>query len=290
MVFDVHVVVGKSLGVLDGKTHLAHKDGNLVKSPSQNLTNGEHSEAIQRLVDEHAVVEANLLELGVARPAADGDLPLVVLDVDEASLAHLLLHLVVTGDLEGTVDLLAGLPEEVAPLLEDVALVARHPGVLAARLEVDLGVLDPAAGLDVAEGLAVQLAPVVDAAVQVAHVDEVELVRLEGPVELGVVDLEAAVGRDPAGLHGGDVKAQDFGGGVLVGHIAANALEMVDLRMGSRYEHGPDTRTGPNIENFLGHVSWTREWLGYGIYLRALSKGGHEQFVLHKHQGKLVTE
>lgn len=252
VVFDVHVVVGKSLGVLDSETHLAHKDGDLVKSPSQNLTNREHGKAVKRLIDEHAVVEANLLELGVAGPAADGDLPLVVLDVDEAGLAHLVLHLVVAGDLEGAVDLVAGLPEEVAPLLEDVALVVRHLGVLAARLEVDLGVLDPAARLHVAERLAVQLAPVVDAAVQVAHVDEVELVLLEGPVELGVVDLEAAVGRDPAGLHGGDVKAQDIGRGVLVGHIASNALERVDLGMGTRLRTWPRYRYRSQHREFSG--------------------------------------
>lgn len=86
--------------------------------------------------------------------------------------------------------------------------------------DVELDVLDVAARLGAAEGFAVEGGPVRDAAVQVAQVDKIKVVGRVGPGELGVVDLEAEVGRDPGGLDWADVEADDRGRGVLVGEVA----------------------------------------------------------------------
>jgi hypothetical protein len=51
-------------------------------------------------------------------------------------------------------------------------------------------------------------------------VDVVGRVGVEGPRLGGVVDLEGYVGRDPGGLDGGDVCAEDGGGGEGVGEVA----------------------------------------------------------------------
>lgn len=79
--------------------------------------------------------------------------------------------------------------------------------------------LEPAAWFQVRVGLPVELGPVIDAAVEKAAVDEVEVVGLKRPVELGVIDLEGHVGRREGGLYGGDVGADYGGGGGLGGYV-----------------------------------------------------------------------
>jgi hypothetical protein len=51
-------------------------------------------------------------------------------------------------------------------------------------------------------------------------VDVVEVVGGPGPLELCVVYEELAVGRHPPWLDGGDVRADDLGGGELVGEVS----------------------------------------------------------------------
>lgn len=66
--------------------------------------------------------------------------------------------------------------------------------------------LDPAAGAQVAEGLAPEPAPVDDGGVEVAGVNVVEGRGLKGPVRLGVGDDEAAVWRGPVAKERGRIR------------------------------------------------------------------------------------
>lgn len=70
------------------------------------------------------------------------------------------------------------------------------------------------------EDLLVEDGPVVDAAVEIADVDIVEVVFGPCPLELGVVDVELAVRRYPRGLDGGDVGSDGVGAGKLVGEVS----------------------------------------------------------------------
>ena len=59
----------------------------------------------------------------------------------------------------------------------------------------------PAAWLDVFEGLVDEARPVTDRADEIAIVDEVESVGIEGPVAFSVIDFEAAIGGDPVACY-----------------------------------------------------------------------------------------
>lgn len=119
------------------------------------------------------------------------------------------------------------LEEQPGPALEHVVVVELRDHL---RLDVDVELLDlniPDAGLQVRQGLRVERRPVRDAALEVADVDEVEVLRRPGPRQLlDVVDLELAVGRDPCGLRRGDVDADYLCGGELVGEVAGCALAL----------------------------------------------------------------
>jgi len=93
---------------------------------------------------------------------------------------------------------LAGLYEDLVPFRKDV--IGTHEIGVAARLDIELAVLQVAAGFEAGEGLGVEARPVVDAAGEVAQVDKIEVVGFPAPVELGVVDEEAAVRGDPGRL------------------------------------------------------------------------------------------
>ena len=80
--------------------------------------------------------------------------------------------------------------------------------------------LEPATWLQGLVDLVIQPGPIVDGPLQVADVDEVERFRRKGPVELSVFDLELQVGRDPAGLCGCNISADDFRRGVCVCYVA----------------------------------------------------------------------
>jgi len=187
----------------------------LDKLPAHDVLEHVQREALDTLVEKHQRVQADVLEARVLGPAADGHLPHVRDHVDVAGIGDVAAHLVV--DLEGAAHALAGLSKERVPPEVDVVL-RRYVGEGA---DVELDVLEIAAGLRAAEGLAVQRRPVRDGAVQVADVHEVEVVRRVGPGQLGVVDLEAQVRGDPGRLNRADVDAGDLGGGELIGDIAA---------------------------------------------------------------------
>lgn len=131
-------------------------------------------------------------------------------DVDEPRRLHEFAHLTVArGEREAAADALARLEHEVAPAAQRV--IGAEEARVAARCNVVLAVFEVAARPEVGEGLAVEARPVVDAAREVADVDEVEVAWGPAPRELGVVDEEAAVGRYPGGLDGGDVGADYLG-------------------------------------------------------------------------------
>lgn len=51
--------------------------------------------------------------------------------------------------------------------------------------------LEPAARLEEAEHLAIELGPIINGTLHVANMNEVERFGLEGPVKLGIIYLEA---------------------------------------------------------------------------------------------------
>jgi len=73
--------------------------------------------------------------------------------------------------------------------------------IIRMKLWVLLVPFHPAAWLDVFEGLADEARPVTDRADEIAIVDEVEGVGIEGPVAFSVIDFEAAIRRDPAACY-----------------------------------------------------------------------------------------
>jgi hypothetical protein len=87
--------------------------------------------------------------------------------------------------------------------------------VLALKEDERLHELDPAAGLEVVVDAPEQLRKVGEEGAHVAAMDVVELVAVD-PLVLGVVDLEAAVGRHVLGLDGRQVGAEHVRLGVLV--------------------------------------------------------------------------
>ena len=216
---DLPSIIREVLGIAYKVLHVRNQYCDLLQTPAHDLSDGVDSKALQSLVKEVPVVHADLLENGVLGPAADGQLERLVDNVDKAGFTHKLLHLPITSDLECPSNLVARVPEELAPLLVQVVGIILDLGVLGQRLDVDLNVLEPSAGLAVAEGLLVQLAPVVDAAVQVTNVNVVEVVLLERPFQLRIIDLERAVWRDNVGLHMRDIGTNHLGRRELVGHV-----------------------------------------------------------------------
>lgn len=71
-------------------------------------------------------------------------------------------------------------------------------------------VLDLAAGLAAAKGLAVKGSPIDDGAKESADVDVIECVILVRPCLIGVVDFELEIGRNPSWLDGRHVGANDL--------------------------------------------------------------------------------
>lgn len=188
-------------------------------------------EALDAIHQAQLVPAANVLLLGLGRPAVHGPLVVDDGDVDEAGLAHAVGALFPDG--EGLAEAVAHFDDDAAPGVVEV--VGAHGGVVGHGLDRVLDNLDVAAGLGVGIGLLEEEVPVGDAAEELADVDEVEVVGREGPGEADVVDFEAAVGRDPLGLDGRQVGAGDGGGGILVGHV-----------------DGPDAGAGAAVEDGAG--------------------------------------
>ncbi len=167
-----------------------------------------------RLDHLHALHAADLLQLPILGPVADRDLAHVLLDVDEPRVGHPLAMQM--RDVQALPDHRARAVDVADPPLTpggavDGVVVAVEPALVLLHLHVG-------AGLEVDEGLAVELGPVSDAAAEGAAVDEVEGLG-EGPLALGVVDVELAVGRHPGGLDGREVRADHDGGGELVRNL-----------------------------------------------------------------------
>lgn len=208
-----------SLGTLDRGPHLGNQDLDLVETPAQDLAYRVDDQPIETEIQRRRAVRANLLETFVSRPRTHWHTVYPMRYVRKAGLGTPLCHLI--RESKGAPRDVAGVVEDLGPLFEDVILTNLDGRILGLHLDVGLHVLEPPAGLQRGVHLPVQLGPVADGAVQGAHVDEVEGVGLEGPVELGVFDLEAQVWGDPVGLGGCDVDADDFGGWVFVSDVSA---------------------------------------------------------------------
>lgn len=120
--------------------------------------------------------------------------------------------------------------------------IERQRAIIALERGVGLEGLDPTARLQGGVGLLEELRPIADGADEVAHVDEVEGVGGPGPRQLGVVDLELAVGRDPVGLDGRQVGPEHLGARVLVGEVDR-----------------PDARPRADVEHLLDVLAQRRQ-------------------------------
>lgn len=166
-------------------------------------------------------------------------LKLPLLNVDEASFLHGLPLGSLLDDEEGAAHLLASLFEELTPLGDGRFL--GHAFVVADQMGRTLKALEPAAGLKALVGFGKQGVPVDDAAYQVASVNVFKGPWLESPLGGAVLDLaargqrqvclgqtrrgawddvQAEVGRDPLGLDGRNIGADDLSGRVLVCEVS----------------------------------------------------------------------
>ena len=108
---DLHVEVRQRLGIPERRAHTVDKRLDFGMGPAQNLPDRVDGESIERLVDEQAIVQTDLLERAVVRPAPDWHLPLLVDDVDEAGFLGVPLHLTVARNAERPAELVARFPE-----------------------------------------------------------------------------------------------------------------------------------------------------------------------------------
>jgi hypothetical protein len=85
--------------------------------------------------------------------------------------------------------------------------------------------------LDVLVYLAVERGPVSNAAVQSAHVNEIETRFLKCPFVCTIIDLKLAIGRHPLRLDRRQVGANDLGGWEHICHIPAGFPSQIILQM-----------------------------------------------------------
>lgn len=160
---------------------------------------------------------------------ADGDFPHVLPHVHEASIDHPLS--VQVRHIQPLAHRGTGPVDFADPLLAprrlvDGVVVAVEPALMLLHLH-------PPARLQIAERFTVELRPVGDAAAQGSPVDEIERLP-ELPRGLGVIDVEVAVGRHPDGLDGGEIRADDYGGGEFIRNL-----------------DGPDSGPGADVQDPL---------------------------------------
>ncbi|RBQ99468.1 hypothetical protein VDGD_20079 [Verticillium dahliae] len=203
--------------------------GLLVRPAAQPREQGERV-GLERILDKlHTESTANLPEMGVLGPRAERHAPLDDADVLEAGVLEQL------GQCGGDVEA-EGLCE-TAKLGEPLVRLGRlgEGAVVAEEVGAALGDLDLAPRDEVMAALAEKGGPVLDGAPEGAGVDKVKVVAGPGPRKGGIIDLEADVGRHPGGLDGGEVGADDLGGGELVAGV-----------------YGPDARAGAQVEDAPG--------------------------------------
>lgn len=164
----------------------------------------------------------------------------MVVDVLEPGVLLPLDAAAVLDDPEGLSELLTGGVEKLTPAVEGAAF--RDGAVIGGDLDGVVEVLNPSAWFETAEDLGVESWPVLDGPHEAADVDKVKIVVGEGPKRLGVVELEAAVCGNPDGLDGGEVGADDFSRGELVGEV-----------------YCPNSRAGSDVNDFLGRVPYRSE-------------------------------
>jgi len=221
--------------ILQPRPHIHQESLHLRNLPPQHIRKHIQAKALNPHLQRHAIHLANLLQRLVGRPRTHRHLQVLLLNVLKPGLSQPADVVVVVDDLESLAHFGAGLLEDVDPGLEDVP--RGHGGVVGVDAGPAVHVLEPAAGLEAAVGLAVDGDPVLEGAGEVADVDVVEGVFGVGPGLGGVVELELAVGRHPRGLDGREVDAGDFGVGELVGEV-----------------DGPDAGAGADVEHLGGLV------------------------------------
>jgi hypothetical protein len=86
-------------------------------------------------------------------------------------------------------------------------------------------------GLNVLVNLAVERGPVSNAAVQCAHVNEIETCFLKCPFGRTIIDLKLAIGRYPSRLGRRQVGANDLGGWEHICHIPAGFLSRILIQI-----------------------------------------------------------
>lgn len=215
---NLHLIVGVKPLIPQSLPHLRDEDLALLILPAHNLGQQEEAESLQATIHKHLHKLPNLLQLGVEAPSAHGKPELPLGDVDEARFAHVIPHARANGDLERLTHLLASLLKDTVPAVDNVLGVGDDVRMGA---DVELEVLEPAARLEVGEGLLVQGRPAIDATVEIADVDVVEVVRRPGPFQLSIIHVKFAVWRHPCWLNGGDIGADDLSRGELVGEISS---------------------------------------------------------------------
>jgi hypothetical protein len=137
-----------------------------------------------------------------------------VYNVFEPCVSGRLLHNAI-GDAKGPADLVAGIEEELGPLLEGseevssviytlshrYSLVLSHRlGVLTLQVDIGLDMLEPTTRLQKLEHLPIQLRLVIKGTMHIANMDKVERGRLKGPLQLSIVDLKLDIRRRPGRL------------------------------------------------------------------------------------------
>lgn len=191
------------VGVGQRAPHLAAQNLHLLKLPPQDLHRKVKNIPLQPFQAALLVKGSDLFPLLVLWPCPQGQL--VMLDVErprKACFFHPLGILALVGHQKGAADFLTSFGKNPVPDGVRMFWILDGDGaVVGGDADGEVGVLEPAARLEAAVGLAVEFGPVFDGADEEAEVNEVELVSGEGPVQGGVIKLETAVGGRPCWLY-----------------------------------------------------------------------------------------
>ena len=173
----------------------------------------------------------------ILRPRANRQAILLMLHILKPHLAHPSLNLTPRARIPPKLD--RRINQSRNPLLD--LMLRLHASILTIIRNIEILELGPAARLGSIIRLTNKTGPIRDRSSKVAEVDKVEFMG-ERPRFLGVVDFEFNVGGDPGGLGGGEVGADDVGGGEVVAHF-----------------DGPDARTCADVQYSFGLEADGRE-------------------------------